>query len=177
MRRAERHVGPMPDRQAEAKRKWAARTFPQLIDDRIRGMRLMDRLGQLFIGHYDGFNAYYQRDLRGTHAPSFLIEEQVSREYGISDISFLFTVEGPQSIKRTIISHKPKVYGHNDTGSRMLSEEEVQNLLSVMIAPEKYDIDSLPKGLIDVSPSERALVKARGLRLSEPVLAAPQPLD
>ncbi len=176
MRRIERHIGPMPDREAEGKRKWAVRTFPQLIDDMISRLHPMARLGQCNVGHHDGFNAYYERDLRGSHAPMFIIEEQVSREYGASEISFMFTVEGPQSIKRTIVSHKPKVYGHNDAGSRMLSGEEIQNLLSVMMVPEIYDVDSLPKGLIDINPNERALLEARELYLSEPVLKAPQPI-
>jgi hypothetical protein len=59
----------------------------------------------------------------------------------------------------------------------MLSGEEIENLLAVMIVPEIYDINSLPKGLIDLNPQERALLEAKGLYLSEPVLAAPQPIE
>jgi len=177
MRRAERHIGQMPDRQVETKRKKSVGNFPQIIDQKLQRLHPMVRLGQLALEHHDGFDAYYQRDLYGNHAEQFLVEEQTANEFGASDVCFMFTVEGSQSIKRTIITNKHGISGEINASSRMLSSEEIENLLAVMIVPEIYDIGSLPKGLIDLNAQERAFLEAKGLYLSEPVLAAPQPIE
>lgn len=176
MNGAERDLGRLNSRFAEKNRRRDVWAFSGVIDAQLLQLHPIDRIGLLRREVHQGFDAYYQRDLRG-NAPSFMVTENGHgdfAEYGISNIDFMFTLDGSRSIKRTILFQKPKTFGESALCSRVLSEEEMENLLHLMIIPEIHTVDQLLKGIIDLNPHELSIVRSKDLFVSEMVLKAPQ---
>lgn len=175
----EQYFGPFPDRFAQRNRRRDVTNFPRVIDEALVRLHPIAREGKLKRESHDGFDVHYSRDLRAPFTPSVLVTENGYgdfAEYGMSHISFMFNLDGPLSIKRTILTHEPKVYGKNKLCSRQLSTDEMDNLLMFMIIPEIHSLDRLPKGLIDLNSGELAIVQSKKLFVSEMVLKASQPI-
>lgn len=134
--------------------------FVPVIDEKIAENRMGDRQGKMKIVRLkeDRLTVTYERGLR-TNEPRFLVEE----DYG--DVGFIYSREG-SGVKRTLFDIR-SLYplSEGSLSSRMLSAEETERLIRVMVQPRLISYPDSSK-IMAINLSEQGLLKIRGIDLS-----------